>query len=202
MDRTNFKPKGKILITINGGDKILALFRKYARQSGNKWYGIKAYVRQKAGKGGFRYEIFYANYKFDDRAVDILSDTFRNNWSSSSIEEGDKSQFKEATDEGAIYINSDGTDVAWSEYKKKNSAVGHFDARNNEDKAYKDAEAPKNEIVKAPKGRKKRMTAGSLVGGYYTPYNHRHFGSTFAYSPSRIADEEVYTLNSNEYSSI
>jgi site-specific DNA-adenine methylase len=45
-DGANPKIQGDVLVTINGGDKVLALFRKYARQSKITWYGLKVYVRQ------------------------------------------------------------------------------------------------------------------------------------------------------------
>jgi len=219
----NPKIKGKVLITINGGDKLLAWFRKYARQSGIKWYGLKAYVRQKAGEGGYRYEIFYGTYKFDDRAEDILSDTFSNNWSSPDITEEDKSQFKEANDRGAIYIESDGTDKPWEAFKKAKGAVGHFDRRNATDRAVIIAESkaigedvvkPKrkprakkndeNVIVhvgeEAPKPKRKpRAKKGSSsYGGYYgqnqTPHQGAYFGYTRQKADDSGADEPIHPI--------
>jgi len=53
----------------------------------------------------------------------------------------------------------------------------------------------KDVVGKKPrKNSVKLVTARSIVGGYYSPYSPRHLGSTFSYSPSRTAYEEVYTL--------
>jgi len=173
----NPKLKGKILVTINGGDKVLALFRKYARASGIPWYGLKVYVRQKAGKGGYRYEIFYGNYKFDERAVNVLDETFRNNFSGVNVKEEDESQFKEPTDDGAIYIDSDGSDKGWEAFKKATGAVGHFAARNAEDpgvgiaeKKYKEEGAEPAAVAepapkKTRKPRAKKTEGSGMVGG-------------------------------------
>ena len=151
--KNNPKIKGKILITINGGDKLLALFRKYARQSGIKWYGLKTYVRQgqqnnTTGKVGYRYEIFYGTYKFDDRAVDILDNSvFNNNWETEEDKAGG-----EAKQNGAIFIKSDGTDVdAKSFFASNPKAEDQFSNRNKEDSAYRAKEAPKEKPVKAKK---------------------------------------------------
>jgi hypothetical protein len=213
-DGDNPKIKGDILVTINGGDKVLALFRKYARQSKITWYGLKVYVRQKAGKGGYRYEIFYGNYKFDDRAEDILGDNYLNEH---PIEE----KKGKAVDTGAIIINPDGTDEAWESAKKSRGLVGHFEARNAEDANVKKAEAiynaedavPTNEIVEtapapepAPKVRKARVKkvkgsgylgsngaiVKSMIGGSYSPNNPHHLGSTFAYSPPSLLEGNGY----------
>jgi hypothetical protein len=147
--------------------------------SGIKWYGLKVYVRQKAGKGGYRYEIFYGNYKFDDRAVDVLDNTFRNNFSGVNVKEEDESQFKEATDDGAIYIENDGSDKTWSAFKSAKGAVGHFDARNAEDRAVGIAE--KEYAGKPIEDNKKKNK--KLKGGYYRPNTNEQYGS-MAYRPS------------------
>ena len=60
-------------------------------------------------------------------------------------------------------------------------------------RAPRKAKAPKNEIIQA--------RGYGLVGGYYTPYNPRHFGSTYAYSPSRIQGDDINILTQPEYSS-
>jgi len=165
--RKAFNQLAKIFITINGGDDFMKLFQKYARQTGNEWYALKVYVVQKqqnnkTGKTGWRYEIFYANYKFHDKATNILSDDFKPD------AKGD------IGNEGAVAINSSIPNgmADWKTFFVASKMEDQWDKRNAEGSISKKANqaysragetettaapaVPVNEIVEAAPAKKPR----------------------------------------------